>query len=43
MISLTYVILKNYINELFYKTEIDSQIQTTKLWLLKGKESKRKN
>ena len=30
------LILKNYINELIYKTETDSQILKTNLWLPKG-------
>ena len=30
-------ILKNYINELVYKTEIDSQTQKANFWLPKGK------
>ena len=34
---MTYVDLKNGINELVYKTETDSQIQKTNLQLLKGK------
>ena len=29
--------LKNSTNELFYKTEIDSQTQKINLWLPKGK------
>ena len=29
--------LKNNTNELIYKTETDSQISQTKIWLLKGK------
>ena len=29
--------LKNFTNELIYKTEIDSQTQKTNLWLPKGK------
>ena len=33
MISLTCGILKNGTNELIYKTEIDSQMQKTNLWL----------
>ena len=35
--------LKNDTNELIYKTEIDSQIQKTNLWLPKGKRKGRKN
>ena len=31
------LILKNDTNELIYKTETDSQIQKTSLWLPKGK------
>ena len=31
-------IKKNDINEFIYKTEIDSQMQKTNLWLPKGKE-----
>ena len=37
MISFICGILKNDTNELIYKTEIDSQIQKTNLWLPKGK------
>ena len=37
MISLTSGILKNDLNELIYKTEIDSQTCKTNLWLTKGK------
>ena len=33
-------ILKNYTNELIYKTETDSQISKTNLWLPKGKHGK---
>ena len=29
--------LKNYTNEFIYKTEIDTQMQKTNLWLSKGK------
>lgn len=36
MISL-HGILKNYINELIYKTEIDLQTQKANFWLPKGK------
>ena len=36
MISLISGILKNDTNELINKTEIDSQIQKTKVWLPKG-------
>ena len=39
MISLICGILKNYTNELIYKTETDSQISKTNLWLPKGKRS----
>ena len=38
MISLTCEISTNGINELIYKTEIESQMQKTNLWLLRGKE-----
>ena len=37
MLSLVCGILKNDTNELIYKTEIDSQISKTNLWLAKGK------
>ena len=37
MISLICEILKNGINELIYKTEIDPQTQKTNLWLPKWK------
>ena len=36
MISLICGILKNDTNELIYKTEIDSQLKKTNLWLPKG-------
>ena len=36
MISLIHGILKNGTNELIYKTEIESQIQKTNLWLPGG-------
>ena len=29
--------IKNYINEVIYKTETDSQSEKTNLWLAKGK------
>ena len=38
MISLICGILKNGTNEFFYKTETESQMQKTNLWLPKGKE-----
>ena len=31
------ILRKNDTSKLIYKTEIDSQIQRTELWLLKGK------
>ena len=37
MISLQWGAGKNNINELIYKTEIDSQTQNTNLWLPNGK------
>ena len=37
IISLICGILKNDINELIYKTEIESQTYKTNLWLSKGK------
>ena len=37
MISLQWGAGKNNINELIYKTEIDSQTQKQNLWLPKGK------
>ena len=41
MISLTCEISKNGINELIYKTEIESQMQKTNLWLPVGKGQRR--
>ena len=37
MISLICGVQENYVNELVYKTEIDSKTQKTNLWLPKGK------
>ena len=41
MVYITYVELKNNINECIYKTETDLQIQKTKLWLPREKEQER--